>query len=84
MYSLHASPYMLVRNTCFMAADNIHLDMDPWRFYGIPTSACSGPEEETTSGETAYDWEGDFMKEHNVTPFGAARRNPIKRIQVQP
>ena len=65
------------------AADNIHLDMDPWRFYGIPTSACSGPEEVTSSGETAYDWEGDFMKEHNVTAFGAAKRNPIKRIQVR-
>jgi hypothetical protein len=51
---------------------------------GIPTEACSGPseEEEGVLEETPYDWEGDFMREHNVTPFGAAKKGSIKRIQV--
>eukprot|EP00802_Teleaulax_amphioxeia_P014053 Tamp_14112.p1 GENE.Tamp_14112~~Tamp_14112.p1 ORF type:complete len:445 (+),score=80.08 Tamp_14112:323-1657(+) len=69
------------RSDEWVTANNIHLDMDPWRFYGIPTAACSGPSEDEAKGDTPYDWEGDFMKEHNITPFGAAKNGAIQRIQ---
>ena len=78
---------MCVCGVC-VAASNIHLDMDPWRYYAIPTAACAGPATEqedaaeASSCDTPYDWEGDFMKEHNITPFGAAKKGGVKRIQV--
>ena len=65
----------------WITASNIHLDMDPWRYYGIPTAACAGPSEDDVKVDTPYDWEGDFMREHNITPFDAAKKGSIKRIQ---
>ena len=59
-------------------ARNVHLDMDPWGYFGISKQAdeqrdpvCDKSALQASvvppKQNTGYTWEGDFMREHNET-----------------